>query len=64
MVYIMEKLKKHRFLNRNRRCRRRRSHRKTSGKANSVNGNEFEGEPAEISVQKSVKRSSEVKGDT
>ena len=33
-------------------------------KANSVNGNEFEGEPAEISVQKSVKRSSEVRGDT
>jgi len=41
-----------------------RSHRETSGRANSVNGNEFEGEPAEISVQQSVKQRSEGRGDT
>ena len=52
MVNIMKKLKKHRFLNRNRRCRGRRSHREASGKATSVNGNEFKGEPAETSIQR------------
>ena len=52
MVNIMKKLKKHRFLNRNRRCRRRRSHREASGKTKSVNENEVEGEPAEKSMQR------------
>ena len=33
------------------------------GKVTSVNGNEFEGEPADISGQKSVKRSSEIRSD-
>ena len=53
MVYIVKKLEKNRFLNRNWRSRRWRSHRAKLEKSDSANGNGFEGEPAGMSLTKS-----------